>query len=137
MTHSVVPADDDALRFAHDLTRDNMAQFYATHRRVWDTSLFEASWPRTENYWVLEDEVQVGILRVTQEAETLYVRDVQIVPAHQRRGAGTFAMQFVGNLALERGVTCIRLNVFADNQAQSLYHRLGFREISREHGSLS
>ena len=137
MTHSVMPAADDAMSFAHDLTRDNMAVFYATHGRTWDTSLFEDSWPRTENFCLLEAGVRVGILRVTEEAEILYVRDLQIVPRHQGRGAGTFALAFVDKLAAERGVARIRLRVFADNRAQSLYRRLGFRERAREGGLMT
>lgn len=136
MTYSIAVADDDLVRFAHDLTRDNMAPYYATHGRIWDTTLFNASWPHTENYCVREDAARVGILRIAQEDETLWVRDVQILPAHQGRGAGTFAMRFAGEIAAERGTACIRLKVFADNRAQSLYLRLGFRELSRERGVL-
>lgn len=136
MTHSAVQAIADDLRFAHDLARDNMAQFYAAHGKTWDTSIFESSWPRTENFSVLEDGVRIGVLRLTQDAEALYVRDLQVLPTHQNRGAGTFAMQFVGRLAAERGLGRIRLSVFADNPARSLYRRLGFREISDERGLL-
>lgn len=136
MAHSIVHADDDAMWFARDLTRDNMAQFYEAHGRAWDPSIFEASWPSTENFWVLEDGVRVGILRLSREAQTLCVRDVQVLPDHQGRGAGTFAMTFVGNLAAERGVVQIRLSVFYDNRAQSLYRRLGFLEVGREGGLL-
>lgn len=121
--------------FAHDLTRDNMAHFYEAHGRVWDTSIFAASWPTTENYWVLENGERVGILRLSREAQTLYVRDIQVMPAYQGRGAGTYAMAYVGNLAEERGVSRVRLSVFADNRAQLLYRRLGFGEVGR-HGEL-
>jgi hypothetical protein len=72
MAHIVVVADDDAMRFVHDLTRDNMAPYYATYGRRWDTTLFDASWPQTENYCVLEDGARVGVLRIAQEEKTLW-----------------------------------------------------------------
>src|SRR5690349_3434740 len=76
------------MRFAHDLTRDNMAKYYATRDRVWDTALFNASWPNTENYCLLEDGARIGVLRIAQEEKTLWVRDLQISPARQSRGGG-------------------------------------------------
>lgn len=136
MTYSVVQANEEDRRFAHDLTRDNMAQFYATHGKTWDTSIFDSSWSQTENFSLLKGGVRIGVLRLTQEAEALYVRDLQVLPSHQNRGAGTFAMQFVQTLAAERGIARVRLRVFVDNSAQSLYRRLGFREISDERGLL-
>lgn len=55
MTHAAVRARDDDLRFAHDLTRDNMARFYVAQGRTWDSSIFESSWPQTENFALFED----------------------------------------------------------------------------------
>jgi ribosomal protein S18 acetylase RimI-like enzyme len=136
LTHSVVHAGDDAMRFAHDLARDNMAQFYAIHGRAWDTSIFVASWPRTENFLLLEGDVRVGTLRLSREADALCVRDVQVLSAHQGRGAGTYALAFADNLATERGITKVRLSVFSDNRAQSLYRRLGFGKVACQGGLL-
>lgn len=136
MAHSIAVADDDALRFAHDLTRDNMAKYYATRHRIWDTALFNASWPDTENYCLLEDGARAGVLRIAQEDKTLWVRDLQVSPSRQSRGAGTFAMRFVDDIGAERGVVCVRLKVFEENRAQSLCRGVGFRELAREGGVL-
>jgi ribosomal protein S18 acetylase RimI-like enzyme len=113
-----------------------MAPFYEAHGRTWDTSLFEATWPATENYALFEDDARIGVLRLKQEADALYVSDLQISPEYRNRGAGTFAMQFVQRLAAERGLARIRLRVFIDNRARSLYRRLGFEELCAEKGLL-
>jgi GNAT superfamily N-acetyltransferase len=136
MAHSVVEAGNVDLEFAHDLARDNMASYGVTHGRVWDTATFITSWPQTENFLLLEDGVRVGILRLSQDKKALFVRDLQVLPVHQGRGTGTFAMDFVQRLATDRRLAPVRLRMFADNPARSLYERLGFREVSSERGVL-
>jgi ribosomal protein S18 acetylase RimI-like enzyme len=133
---AIVPAVDDDRSFAHDLTRDNMAPYYASHGRTWDSALFDASWPQTENYCLLEDGRRIGVLRLLVEANALYVSDLQVLPASQSRGAGTVAMQFVEQRARGGKAARIRLRVFDDNRAQAFYRRLGFREVARERGAL-
>ena len=134
MTFTAVDAGDEDLTFAHDLTRENMAAYYEEHGRHWDTAIFSASWPGTENFLLLESDERIGILRLTHEGDELYVRDLQVLPTHQRRGAGTFALQLVELIAMERNVSRIRLSVFLGNPAQSLYRRLGFEEVRRKNG---
>jgi ribosomal protein S18 acetylase RimI-like enzyme len=111
-----------------------MASYGVTHERPWDTSLFVASWPQTENLLLFENGARVGILRLSQNEKALFVRDLQILPAHQNRGAGTLAMNLVQRLAVERGLSRVQLKVFVDNPARRLYERLGFREVSSERG---
>jgi ribosomal protein S18 acetylase RimI-like enzyme len=125
---AVLPAEDR--EFAHALSRDNMAEYRLPGS--WDPAMFEASWPKTENFEIFANGTRVGVVRLRPDTDALYVSDLQVLPAHQRRGSGAFALEFVARLARERNLGCVRLRAFANGGAIRLYRRLGFCPVARE-----
>lgn len=73
----------------------------------------------------------VGRLYVARRAEAWHVIDITIAAAHRGKGWGTALLRQVCAGAEGSGLP-VRLHVDANNRAQRLYRRLGFRETGRE-----
>ena len=120
-------ASIDDFPFGESLTRSNMIRYYERHHLIWRADLFLASWKESENF-ILEDAGEpIGLLRITEEGDSLHIRDVQIAEGHRSRGAGTYLLEFSHRRAREHGLHELQLRVFVDNPAAKLYLRLGYR----------
>lgn len=113
--------------FAEALTRVNMGRYYERHRLAWRADLFLASWQESENFILEVGNEPIGVLRLTEEGDSLHIRDVQIAEGHRGEGAGTFLLETSHRWALERGLHELQLRVFVDNPAARLYLRMGYR----------
>ncbi len=113
--------------FGEALTRTNMGRYYERHRLAWRADLFLASWQESENFILESDQEPIGLLRLTEEGDSLHVRDVQIAERHRGQGAGTFLLETSHRWARERGLHELQLRVFVDNPAARLYLRMGYR----------
>jgi GNAT superfamily N-acetyltransferase len=69
----------------------------------------------------------IGVLRITQEGDSLHIRDVQIAEGYRRLGAGTYLLDMAHQWARERGLRELQLRVFVDNPAARLYQRKGYK----------
>ena len=121
------PADYD---FAHTLTRSNMIGYYRRHGLIWRSDLFLASWNGSENYVIEWAGMAIGVLRIDQDSDALYVHDIHVVSTFRNRGAGTFALETAHDIARKRHRRTLILRVFVDNPAGRLYERLGYRPIN-------
>src|SRR6185437_5757304 len=101
--------------FAEMLTRTNMGHYYERHRLAWRADLFFASYQESENFILEIDNEPVGLLRLTEEGDSLHIRDVQIADGHRGQGAGTFLLETSHRWASERGLHELQLRVFVDN----------------------
>ena len=70
----------------------------------------------------------IGLLRVEQRAEEVFLASVELAPEVQRRGLGGDIVRSVLSEAAQRGVP-VRLQVFHQNPARRLYERLGFHAV--------
>lgn len=113
--------------FAEALTRTNMGRYYERHGLAWRADLFLASWQESENFILEADNEPIGLLRLTEEDDSLHIRDVQIAEGHRRQGAGTYLLETSHHWARERGLRELQLRVFVDNPAARLYLRMGYR----------
>ncbi|ACC70558.1 GNAT family N-acetyltransferase [Paraburkholderia phymatum] len=120
-------ASMDDFQFAEALTRNNMGGYYRRHHLVWRSDLFLASWRESENFILEVDGERIGVLRITEEGDSLHIRDVQIAEGHRRRGAGTYLLDTSHRWARARGLSELQLRVFVDNPAARLYQRMGYR----------
>ncbi len=84
------------------------------------------SWDVLENHGV-----PAGRLYVHRAPATLLVMDIALLPGWRGRGIGTALMQWVCAQARAAGKS-VTVSVEKYNRAQTLYRRLGFREISDE-----
>ena len=92
------PASMDDFEFAEALTRNNMGGYYRRHHLVWRGDLFLGSWRESENFILEVDGTPIGVLRITQEGDSLHIRDVQIAEGHRRLGAGTYLLEHVASM---------------------------------------
>jgi GNAT superfamily N-acetyltransferase len=93
---------------------------------------YQTYYPATQ-WSVLEDNgVPIGRLYLERRATTLLVIDIALLPQWRGRGLGTALMEWVGAQAQAAGKS-VTVAVEKDNRAQTLYRRLGFREIG-DHG---
>ncbi len=120
-------ASMDDFPFAEALTCHNMGGYYRRHHLVWRGDLFLASWRESENFILEVDGERIGVLRITEEGDSLHIRDVQIAEGQRRRGAGTYLLNVAHRWARARGLQELQLRVFVDNPAARLYQRMGYR----------
>lgn len=120
------PASGHDFAFCEHLSRNNMAAYLAARGIAWDPARFRASWAEFENLMILADDMVVGLLRLLPEGEALGLRDLQVVPARQRQGVGSWAVRQAQAIAVQRGYWRLQLRVYPENPARALYARLGF-----------
>src|ERR671912_734366 len=121
------PAAEEELAFCEALTRGNLSVYLAARGTFWDPGLYRANWGEFENLVILADGRLAGVLRLRAAGDALEIRDLQIVPACQGQGIGSWAIEKAKSLAADRGFGMVRLRVFEENPAKALYARLGFR----------
>lgn len=87
-----------------------------------------------QNHIILRADDVVSVLRLLEVEGALDIRDLQLPAAHQGHGIGTWAAAQTRLMALHRQLPELRLRVLAENPAQHLYTRLGFRCVSIDSG---
>jgi len=127
LLYQLRPAEPGDFPFAEALTHGNMGGYYKRHGLVWRSDLFYASWRESENFILEADGERIGVLRVTEEGDSLHIRDVQIAAGHRGQGAGTYMLDMSLRWARARGLHELQLRVFVDNPAARLYQRMGYR----------
>jgi ribosomal protein S18 acetylase RimI-like enzyme len=78
---------------------------------------------------------EVGFIWLTFEADEgrVFLSDIEIYPEYQHQGLGTEAMQFIENLARERGFQEIELSVFKHNPVGiAFYKKLRYQLMYEE-----
>ncbi|MBU9191646.1 GNAT family N-acetyltransferase [Burkholderia gladioli] len=121
------PAEADDFEFAEALTHANMGHYYRRHGLQWRADLFYLSWCESENFILERDGERVGVMRITEEGDSLHIRDVQIRDGHRGLGAGSYLLDTAHRWAQARGLRETQLRVFVDNPAAKLYLRMGYR----------
>lgn len=128
----LLPATNEDLAFARELTRVNMRDYYLRYGFVWEPEAFDAEWSKRESYRVERAGTVIGFLGLTIEGSYLYVRDVQLIEAYRGAGVGRWIMTCVAQMASNRGCASVRLKVFKSNPAAQLYLRLGYLKVREE-----
>ena len=128
---TLLPATAADFGFTHDLTRANMRGYVERVWGPWDPAVYAANYATTDNRVIVAGGERVGFVRLGVAGDRLVLHDVQVVPAWQNRGVGTWALGRVRELACERGLAAMRLRCFPDNPAYRLYLRLGFAVVER------
>jgi ribosomal protein S18 acetylase RimI-like enzyme len=100
---------------------DNQFDFQRRHYRTY--------YPATEWGVLADNGVPMGRLYLERRATTLLVIDIALLPQWRGRGLGTALMEWVCAQAHVAGKS-VTAAVEKNNRAQTLYRRLGFREIA-------
>ena len=86
---------------------------------------FQQQWELTQVRIILLDGLDVGWLQSVQQHDGLFIRQLCVDGAFQRRGIGTAVMnRLIGEAAQVK--QAVRLSVVKMNPALRLYKRLGF-----------
>lgn len=75
------------------------------------------------------EQAQVGLLKLSKFPQRMHVRQLQIMPEHQRKGIGQKVLCAIKKQAKRLNLP-ITLNVLLENPAKELYLREGFEVIS-------
>ena len=86
---------------------------------------FQQKWSRGGYQLIRCDGVSVGLLKVVEEPDHVFLSELQIHPDHQNRGLGAEVIARVVADATKRRLP-VRLQVLLANRARRLYERLGF-----------
>lgn len=113
--------------FARELTCQNMLRYYIDHDLLWQDEAFDVAWDGRDSWLILLGEAPVGFFSLSHDRRALYIRELQIAEAFRRQGAGSWAIDQVVALAHSEKLPALRLTVFKNNPAQSLYKRKGFK----------
>ena len=102
-----------------------MLRYYIHHDLLWQDEAFDVAWSGRENWLILRDDAVTGFFSLSRDRRALYIRELQIAPAFQRQGAGSWAIDQVIDLARKERRPALRLTVFENNPARNLYERKG------------
>jgi len=122
--------------FARKLAKTNMRQYYQLYEIEWSDDSFLQEWKILESYIIYESEAEVGFMSLSSSGSSLYIRDIHLSEKHLDKGIGTWAISQATSIAASRGLVSIRLKVFKNNPAKSLYERLGYLVVGTENNLL-
>ena len=120
-------ATPEDLAFARQLTFKNMLRYYIRHELMWQDEAFDVAWSGRQNWLIVQGDVPVGFFSLSRDMRALYIRELQIAEAFQGRGAGSWAIDQVIDMARNERRPALRLTVFENNPARNLYERKGLQ----------
>jgi len=132
MVFELRPATSRDLGFARDLTCQNMLRYYIQHDLLWLDEAFDVAWAGRENWLIVQDDVAVGFFSLSRDAKALYIRELHLAEAFQGQGAGSWAIDQVWAMTCSERRPAMRLTVFKNNPAQSLYQRKGLEVVGED-----
>lgn len=90
---------------------------------------FSESFIPSRNNIILLNNVNIGVLEVTEENKIIYISELEILPEFQGKGIGSEILKNVLNYGKRKGKK-VQIGCFKINEgAKSLYLRLGFKIV--------
>jgi len=131
-TRPATEADLDFAREAHHAAyRDVVIRQWGQWDEALQDEFFRKGWENAQFDVIVVDGIDCGYAAVEDRDKDVHVRELVIHPDYQSKGIGSEFLRSILARATERGVP-VRLGTCIENyKAQSLYARLGFREIGR------
>lgn len=124
------PAQSADLDFLYDMhratTRRLVEETWGQWEEAWQRQRFEQAFHPAELLIIQVEGADVGVLRVQDRAEEIFLAVIEVLPAYQNRGIGTQVIRELLSRA-EREQKPVALQVLKANvDARRLYQRLGF-----------
>ncbi len=101
---------------------------YVELTNKWDSTKFREYFNPEVTTIIQADNVDIGILKVEEREDCIYLGDIQIHEKHRSQGIGTSLIKTVIQSATIANKP-VRLRVLKGNPAKELYLRLGFEEV--------
>jgi ribosomal protein S18 acetylase RimI-like enzyme len=135
LNYKLRPAVDSDREFLYELHRTTMYGYIETTwgwDETWQRHEFDRRF-REQIVSVIETaDGDVGALWLETRPDSVYIEEIQIMPASQRRGIGTAVLTHLIAESAGRGVA-VELAVLPGNEdARRLYDRLGFKVTKME-----
>jgi ribosomal protein S18 acetylase RimI-like enzyme len=111
-----------------DLFYESMMRPYVELTHEWDHTKFREHFDPKIIKVIQADGIDIGMLKVEERDDYIYLGDIQIDRAYQNKGIGTKLIETVIKLSTIANKS-IRLRVLKGNPAKGLYLRLGFQAI--------
>ncbi|WDH20512.1 GNAT family N-acetyltransferase [Pseudomonas chlororaphis] len=126
---AITPED---LLFARDLTRSTMLGYYIRHDLLWLDEAFDVAWAGRENLLICQGAEVLGFVSLSRDSRALYIRELHVLEAFRGQGAGAWTIEQVRAMARGERRALLRLTVFKDNPAQTLYGRMGLKVVGED-----
>jgi ribosomal protein S18 acetylase RimI-like enzyme len=121
-------ARSDDIEWLEPFYKSIMRPYYVAIDCEWDDTKFREYFDPNKTKIIQADGIDIGMLKVEERADCVYLCDIQIASTYRNKGIGTHLIETVIKSAnlVDKSV---RLRVLNGNPARNLYLRLGFREI--------
>ncbi|TVO37421.1 GNAT family N-acetyltransferase [Vibrio algivorus] len=130
MNVSYLPTDDVA--FSAELTYQNMSPYYEKYGVEWQQQQIVEQVKSLDNWDIVAEGKVVGTFRLAFDADSCYLRDLQISSFYQNKGVGSAVLKEVERLALQSDSKKVKLKVFKVSPAFHLYQRSGFVVVKED-----
>ena len=130
MAFNLRAATDQDLPFARSLTFAAMSRYYLQYELVWSNQGFDIAWAGRENWLICNDDTVMGFISLSADRRALYIRELHMLEAYRGLGAGSWVLEQMALKAQATGL--LRLTVFKNNPAKSLYQRSGMSIVGEE-----
>jgi ribosomal protein S18 acetylase RimI-like enzyme len=120
-------ADEEFLYQLHKAAmREYVEETWGGWEDAWQQDYFHQNYSIQDLFVLQLDGFDVGVVSVQERTEELFVRMIEVLPAYQRRGIGSFVIRELLSRAEQNG-KAVALKVLKSNRAaRNLYQRLGF-----------
>lgn len=126
--NKVADVDEETVKWAFELTKDNMEMLYVASEWDWnDKQKFEEMSDERAWYLVARDESNKPVafvhfrFDVDFEVEVLYCYEIQLISSVRRKGLGKFLMQILELLAHKAQMKKVMCTVFNNNYASKTF----------------
>ena len=127
------PYQDSDFPFCNTLIMRNMGGYFADLDIQWNPERYRGFIAEGIAQIVSWGESKIGFYHLTEEADHVYLHNVQLGKDYQGKGIGGQVMEIVEKECQQRGKTTLMLSVFKENPALRLYKRRGF-ELEKDRG---
>jgi GNAT superfamily N-acetyltransferase len=103
---------------------------YVELTHTWDKTKFREYFDPKLTKIIQVDGVDIGMLKVEERIDCIYLGDIQIQQEYRNKGIGISLIESVIRSAVIANKP-LRLRVLRGNPAKNLYLNLGFREIEK------
>jgi ribosomal protein S18 acetylase RimI-like enzyme len=91
----------------------------------WQRDHFQQKFDPSRSQIILLEREAIGVIAVDEREKEIFLSNIQILPAYQGRGVGSYLIQSLLEKARAEGKD-VTLQVLKVNPARALYQRLGF-----------
>lgn len=125
-------ADKNDYIFCRDLEK-MMSELVKENRKITSQQILESFNKDFEKGGVKvveHDGLSIGFFQLLTKGDFLYINEFHLCPDFRNKGVGSYLLELMEDEANKKHLPSIKLEVFLNNKAKSLYDRAGYKIIS-------